>query len=312
VRNLNDIAIFVRVVEKKSFSAAAKELGLSPSFVSKRVRSLEEELKTLLLKRSTHFLSLTEGGEAFYTRCAEALNLLDGAQSEAIDRTDEMRGNLRLFAALGFGEYVLWKIAAAFAEQHPQIAIELEIGNRSTNVLEIGVDIAIRSADLPDSSLAHRDLGSLRYHICAAPSYLAKAGRPESPKDLPRFNCLIHTAHVPADRWRFADRGGDDYIVRVTGNVHSNSGVAIHGSCERGVGLARLPNYIVDRAVAEGRLEILFPGKLQFERQLKAFYPRTPHIPAKVLKFLDFLQERVPQELATGPSFAPLVTRKAK
>jgi DNA-binding transcriptional LysR family regulator len=311
MRNLNDIAIFVRVVEKKSFSAAAKELGLSPSFVSKRVRSLEEELKTLLLKRSTHFLSLTEGGEAFYTRCAEALNLLDGAQSEAIDRTDEMSGNLRLFAALGFGEYVLWKIVTAFSEQHPKIAIELEIGNRATNILEIGVDIAIRSADLPDSSLAHRDLGMLPYHICAAPGYLAKVGRPETPKDLPRFNCLIHTAHLPADRWRFADRGGEDYIVRVTGNVQSNSGIAIHGACERGVGIARLPNYIVNQAVADGRLEILFPGQLQFTRGLKAFYPRTRHVPAKVLRFLDFLQERVPQELTPSPP-VPFVLRKAK
>ena len=311
MRNLNDIAIFVRVVEKKSFSAAAKELGLSASFVSKRVRSLEEELKTLLLKRSTHFLSLTEGGEAFYTRCAEALNLLDGAQSEAIDRTDEMRGNLRLFAALGFGEYVLWKIAAAFSEQFPEIGIDLEIGNRSTNILEIGVDIAIRSADLPDSSLAHRDLGKLRYYICAAPSYLAKAGRPETPRDLPRFNCLIHTAHMPADRWRFVDRDGE-YTMRVAGNVHSNSGVAIHGACERGVGIARLPSYIVDQAVADGRLEILFPGQLQFERQLKAFYPRTRHIPSKVLKFLDFLQERVPLELAASQPPVPLVLRKAK
>lgn len=308
MRNLNDIAIFVRVVEKKSFSAAAKELGLSASFVSKRVRCLEEELKTLLLKRSTHFLSLTEGGEAFYTRCAEALELLGGATTEAIDRTDEMRGTLRLFAALGFGEYVLWQIASDFAQQYPDISVQLEIGNRSTNILEIGVDIAIRSADLPDTSLAHRDLGSLRYHICAAPSYLARHGQPETPSDLPRFNCLIHTAHMPADRWKFIGPAGE-YTVRVTGNVRSNSGVAIHGACERGVGIARLPGYIADEAVTAGRLQILFPGLLQFERQLKAFYPRTRHIPAKVMKFLDLLEERVPAELSRPAPRAPALKR---
>lgn len=304
MRNLNDIAIFVQVVEKKSFSAAAKELGLSPSFVSKRVRCLEEELKTLLLKRSTHFLSLTEGGEAFYTRCAEALELLGGAQTEAIDRTDEMHGTLRLFAALGFGEYVLWRIAADFAERHPKISVHMEIGNRSTNVLEIGVDIAIRSADLPDTSLAHRDLGALRYHICAAPSYLARFGQPETPRDLPHFNCLIHSAHSPPDRWKFVGPEGE-YTVRVMGNLHSNSGVAVHGACEQGAGIARLPSYIVDEAVAAGRLRILFPGMLKFERQLKAFYPRTRHIPAKVMKFLDFLEERVPQALTGSQARAP-------
>ena len=109
----------------------------------------------------------------------------------------------------------------------------------------------------------------------------------------------------------FRSRDGE-YTMRVAGNVHSNSGVAIHGACERGVGIARLPSYIVDQAVAEGRLEILFPGQLQFERQLKAFYPRTPHIPSKVLKFLDFLQERVPLELAASQPPVPLVLRKAK
>ena len=222
-----------------------------------------------------------------------------------------MHGKLRLFAALGFGEYVLWKIAAAFSERYPDISIELEIGNRATNILEIGVDIAIRSADLPDTSLAHRDLAALPYHICAAPSYLARAGLPQSPKDLDRFSCLIHTAHQPADRWKFAGRDGE-YVVRVAGNMRSNSGVAIHGACERGLGIARLPSYIVGEAVAAGRLQLLFPGQLRFERPLKAYYPRTTHIPSKVLKFLDFLQDSVPRELAGSAVMAALRQRRAK
>jgi DNA-binding transcriptional LysR family regulator len=297
MQNLNDVTIFVRVVEKKSFSAAARDLGLSASFVSKRIRSLEEELKIALLKRSTHFLSLTEAGEAFYTRCAEALDLLGGAQSEALDRTDEMRGTLRVFAALGFGEYVLWKIIAKFVEAFPDISVRLEIGNRSTNILETGADIAIRSADLPDTSLAHRELGMLQYYVCASPIYLQRAGVPQTPMDLRHFNCLISTAHYPQERWKFIGPDGE-YVVRVSGNMHSNSGVAIHGACERGVGIARLPNYIVKDAEEAGRLEVLFRDELLFKRPIKAFYPRTRHLPAKSVKFLDFLQHEIPAELS--------------
>lgn len=295
MKNLNDITIFVRVVDKKSFSVAARELGLSTSFISKRVRALEEELKTQLLKRSTHFLSLTEAGTIFYQRCTSALDLLDGA-SEALDQAGELRGSLRVFAALGFGEHVLWKIVSEFSEQFPDVSIRLEIGDRATNVLEKGVDIAIRSANLPDTSLEYRELGTLRYHICAAPSYLQRMGAPKSPEDLRRFNCLIHTAHKPPDRWRFA-RADGTVSVRVSGTFHSNSGVAIHGACESGLGIARLPEYVVRDSVKAGRLKVLFPGKLRFERNIKAFYSRTPHLPLKVTKLLDFMEKKLALEL---------------
>jgi DNA-binding transcriptional LysR family regulator len=295
MKNLNDIAIFARVVEKKSFSTAARELGLSTSLVSKRIRALEEELKTQLLKRSTHFLSLTEAGATFYERCAAALEMLDGAGDE-IEQTSGLRGTLRIFTALGFGEHVLWKIASEFSAQYPEITVRLEIGDRASNVLEKGVDVAIRSANLPDTSLEYRELGALRYHVCASPAYLDREGVPNTPEDLRRFNCLIHTAHKPADRWRFVGAPGT-VTVRVTGNFLSNSGVAIHGACVDGLGIARLPEYVVRDSVKAGHLQVLFPGKLRFERNLKAFYSRTPHLPLKVSKLLDFLESRLAGEL---------------
>ncbi len=294
--NLNDVVIFATVVQRNGFSAAARALGLSTSYVSKRVRHLESTLETQLLKRSTHFLSLTESGEIFYRRCAEALSLLDDARNEALERAAHLRGSLRVFAALGFGEYVLWRLVSEFTKANPQLDIQLEIGNRSTNVLETGVDIAIRSADLPDTSLERRDLGVLRYYLCAAPSYLDAAGVPKAPRDLVRFNCLIHTSHHPAERWRFDD-GDGVYTVNVTGNLRSNSGVVIHGACEDGLGIARLPHYVARNSIAAGRLRELFPGHLRFERALKAFYPRTPHVPGKVTAFLDFITERLAPDL---------------
>jgi DNA-binding transcriptional LysR family regulator len=295
MKNLNDIAIFVSVVDKKSFSVAARELGLSTSFVSKRVRALEEELKSQLLKRSTHFLSLTEAGATFYQRCTSALDLLDVA-SEELDHTGEVRGTLRVFTALGFGEHVLWKIVSEFAEKYPDVSARLEMGNRATNVLEKGVDVAIRSANLPDTSLEYRELGILRYHICAAPDFLKRFGTPKTPDDLRNFNCLIHNAHEPPDRWRFVHTNGT-ITVQVAGSFHSNSGIAIHGACEMGLGIARLPEYVVRDAVKAGRLKILFPSKLRFDRHLKAFYSRTPHLPLKVTKFLDFLEKKLAGQL---------------
>jgi DNA-binding transcriptional LysR family regulator len=295
MKNLNDIAIFVRVVDEKSFSTAARELGLSTSFVSKRVRALEEELKTQLLKRSTHFLSLTETGSVFYQRCTSALELIDDASQE-LDQSGDVRGTIRIFTALGFGEHVLWRILSAFSEQFPEVSVRLEMGDRASNVLEKGVDVAIRSANLPDTSLDYRELGRLRYHVCAAPSYLERVGTPKSPEELRNFNCLIHTAHKPPERWRFS-RSSGAYSVKVSGTFASNSGVAIHGACEAGLGIARLPEYVVRDATRTGRLQVLFPGKLRFERHLKAFYSRTQHLPLKVTKFLDFLEKELAAEL---------------
>lgn len=302
--NLNDIVIFTTVVEKKGFSAAARALGLSVSYVSKRVRHLEETLDSQLLKRSTHFLSLTESGGIYYRTCVEALNLLEEARNRALEHAEHLRGTLRVFAALGFGEYVLWRLVSEFTRLFPEINIEVEIGNRSTNVLETGVDIAIRSADLPDSSLERRELGVLRYYVCAAPAYLEKSGTPAHPRDLPRFNCLIHTAHNPAERWRFHE-DGKDYIVSVSGNLRSNSGVVVHGACEDGIGIARLPHYVARQSISAGRLMELFPGSLRFERALKAFYPRTAHVPGKITAFLDFIEARLVDELPPIPAVKP-------
>ncbi len=307
MENLNDIVIFVAVVQAKGFSAAARQLNLSPSYVSKRVRSLEESLETQLLKRSTHYLSLTELGEAFFRQCTEALDLLQGARTDVLERAEHIRGTLRVFAALGFGEYVLWRLVAEFARQFPEINVELGIGLRATNVLETGSDIAIRSADLPDSSLERRELGVLNYHICAAPGYLAQAGTPATPRDLPRFNCLIHTAHHPADRWKFSE-GGREIMVDVTGNLRSNSGVVIHGACMEGLGIARLPHYIVEQELRRGTLTELFHGRHLFQRSLKAFYPRSKHVPTKITTFLDFIEARLRADSSANPATSPAIT----
>jgi DNA-binding transcriptional LysR family regulator len=303
MENLNDIQIFTAVVEKGGFSAAARVLGLSASFVSKRVRFLEESLQIQLLNRSTHFVALTESGQAFYERCSESIRLLSWAKDEALEKANKLKGRLRIFAALGLGEYVLWRIVSNFTKRFPDITVEFEVGNRATNVLESEVDVAFRSADLADSSLQKRDFGTLHYHLCAAPDYLAAAGMPASPRDLPRFNCLINSAQHPTDRWRFKDASGEDYVVRVNGTLHTNSSVTVHGACELGVGIARLPAYIALDGIAEGRLVELFPGQLHFERAIKAFYPRTAHTPSKIAAFLDFTQECLAfDHAATGAS----------
>lgn len=306
MENLNDIVIFVAVVQARGFSAAARKLNLSPSYVSKRVRSLEESLETQLLKRSTHFLSLTESGEAFFRQCTEALALLQGARTEALERAEHIRGTLRVFAALGFGEYVLWRLVAEFARKFPEINIELGIGLRATNVLETGSDIAIRSADLPDSSLERRELGVLNYHICAASDYLERAGTPATQRDLARFNCLIHTAHYPADRWKFWN-DGKEIMVEVSGNLRSNSGVVIHGACVEGLGIARLPHYIAEDELRRGRLRELFPGQHIFQRSLKAFYPRMKHVPTKITTFLDFIESRLRPDFRGNSVLSPAI-----
>jgi DNA-binding transcriptional LysR family regulator len=291
VENLNDIMIFVRVAERKSMSRAAKELHLSAPYVTKRIKLLEDELGTQLLIRSTRYLSLTEAGEKYFRRCSEIMAQLKVAHEEVTDMRSGLRGSVRVYSSQGIGEHFLVPIITDFIERYPEITVDLRIADQSTTPTEKGVDLTIRSAELSDSSLVGRELGRLHYEVCAAPALLRK-GAPRSPQDLAKFNCLIHTVQPSANCWTFTEGNGVSTVM-VKGNFCSSSGVVVYRACKQGAGIARLPEYDVRRGVGEGHLQVLFPGRLTFTRVLRAYYPRTPHVPARIETFIDFVQERI-------------------
>lgn len=289
MENLNDILVFVRVVEKGSFSTAARDLGLSAAAVSRHINQLEGSLGVQLLKRSTRHLTVTDAGADFYKRCSQLVLGLEEARNAAIGYNTELKGALRIHATLGVGQRLVAPAVHEFLTAYPELSVDLTIGTQPVNLLEHGLDVVIRSAMLSDSSLSCRELGPVRYSICAAKSYLDKHGTPSEPKDLPRFNCLIHTGQPAPNEWRFQTPEGKETVV-VSGSLRTNNGVALYEAVRGGLGIGRLPDYAASEEVKAGHLTMLFSDVTGWGRSIKAFYPRSPHQPAKVKAFLDFME----------------------
>ena len=286
--NLSDIVVFVRVVEKQSFTAAARDLNLSPSAVSRRITHLEEDLGVQLIKRSTRRLVLTEIAIEFYEQCARILHDLDQARGIASAQNLEVKGVLRVHATLGLGERLIAPAVREFLTLHPDLQVDLTIGPHAVNVLEERYDLVIRSAQVSDSSLAVRELGPIRYTLCATPAFLAEHGTPADPQDLKNFNCLIHTGQTRPNEWRF-ERSGEILTVLVAGNLRTNNGIALHEAVRGGLGIARLPDYAVREDLDDGVLMPLFGNLVGWGRAIKACFPRGPHQPLRLTVFLDFL-----------------------
>jgi DNA-binding transcriptional LysR family regulator len=291
MEDLNSIAIFTRVAERKSFTLAARDLRMSPSAVSKHISELEQRLGVTLLIRSTRKFSLTEAGEAFLDRCSRAMAELSDAVASVSDLYRTPRGTLRLSAAWGFAEAVLTPIIHEFIEQHPELRVELTMNVLPVNLVEAGMDVVIRSGGMVDSSLSFRELGPVRYVICGSPDFFARHGKPERPKDLEHYNCLNHAIYS-AKEWWFTENGRD-IAVRVHGNYEANSSEALREAAVNGLGLARLPDYVADKDVRAGRLETVFAGRTTSKQVMRAFFHQGRAIPAKTTVFLDFLERRI-------------------
>ncbi len=292
VDNLDDVIAFARVVERQSFVDAARELRLSSSLISKRVTRLEETLGVQLINRSTRRLSLTDAGTEFYKGCAKAFAELDAARLAAAQYNEQLTGRLKVHATRGAGQRLLAEGMTEFMSQYPDMELELTIESGPVNLLRAGIDVLIRSADLTDSTLDFRDLGPIRYNLCAAPQYLNRHGTPESPRDLTQFNCLIHAGRKHPNDWSFTGPDGD-YTVRVNGNFYTNDGSALYRATVMGLGIARIPDYMTNRRedLQTNRLRMLCPGTLRSNRALRAYFPRSRRMPVKLQVFLDFMQQ---------------------
>lgn len=291
MEDLNSIAIFTKVAERKSFTHAARDLRLSPSAVSKHISELEQRLGVTLLVRSTRKFSLTEAGDAFLQRCLRAMAELEEAVSSVTDLYHSPRGTLRVSAAWGFAEAVLTPIIHEFIEQHPELRVELTMNVLPINLVEAGMDVVIRSGKLVDSSLSFHELGQVRYVICGSPEFFARNGKPDRPKDLEHYNCLTHAIYSSKEWW--FHENGRDIPVRVHGNYEANSSEALREAALNGLGLARLPDYVADKDVRAGRLETVFAGMTQSKQVMRAFFHRGKTMPAKTTVFLDFLACRI-------------------
>lgn len=282
--------VFRRVVEAGSFVAAARRLNLSPAMASKHVMHLEHHLGARLLNRTTRRLSLTEAGQAYYDRCAQALNDLDEA-ADAIGASHATpRGTLRVNSLLSFGMRHVAPVIADYTARHPQVVVELSLNDRLVDLVEDGYDLAIRgtTGEARPSSLIAREIAKLELVACAAPDYLARRGAPAAPTDLASHNCLLF---LPQREWSFG-RGVALQRIAVSGNLVSDNLDALRSAALRGMGVAYLGTDIVGDDLREGRLQRVLPQIETPQLSVSAVYPSRRYLSAKVRSFIDFLIDR--------------------
>jgi DNA-binding transcriptional LysR family regulator len=289
LEDLVSMALFASVVQHRSFSAAARELGLVKSAVSKRVSQLEERLGVRLLTRTTRKLALTEDGVRYYEHCAALLAAAESAEEAIAGASTEPRGRLRINAPRGFAQLYLAEALSAFLTRYPQIEVELTVDDKFVDVVEGGFDVVVRITRLRDSSLIARRLSTDRLVVCGSPAYFAEHGRPASPPELIGHNCL-HYGLVPiAGEWQFRDANREAYSVPVTGNLTCNDGPTLLNAVLAGLGLLVVPSFLVAREVAAGRLELVLEGTRRAEISIYAMFASRRQLPTRTKLLLDHL-----------------------
>lgn len=286
----SDMAVFVTVVGEASFAGAAKALGMTPSGVSRRIGRIEDRLGVRLLNRTTRRLSLTEPGEIYYRRSAQIVADIEEAERETAQQHATPRGRLRVTASNAFGHQEVVSVMPEFLRRYPEVSVELRLTDAVVDLVAEGIDIAIRSGSLEDSSIISRRLASTRRVVCAAPAYLEAHGVPRRPEDLLTHNCLVrHNQRQFFNDWTFEGPDGER-TVRVDGNLTSNSMEALYSATLAGVGILRVSVFVVDEAICDGRL---LPLLEDYERiddtPIYAVYPSNRHLSPKTRAFIDFL-----------------------
>lgn len=288
----DQMIMFARAVEEGSFSAVARTLNLSPSAVSKQVRRLEDRLGVRLLHRSTRNLSLTHEGRAIYERCRGVANAVEEAEALAAAMSGEVSGTLRIAATVAFGKSQLLPALPAFMSAYPQLELDVELTDRNLDFGTEGIDVAIRFAEqIDDSFVVARKLAVNRRVICAAPSYAARHGLPQSADELDQHNCLRMSTVPSWNDWKFEGDDGQK-IIRVRGNFEANSADAVYHAALAGIGIARLSTYLVGDDLQTGRLMQVLPEYTQERSEILAVYPDRRHLSPNVRAIIDFLVDR--------------------
>jgi len=289
--SLDGMALFIKVIECKSFTEAAVQLGISSSAVSKQISRLEDRLGVQLLRRTTRRMGLTEAGAAFYERAARIMTDVEEAEALVSGLEKAPRGLLRVAVPMVLGQMHIAPATAPFLARYPDVQLELVFSDRTVDLIEEGLDVAIRTDELPDSSLVARRLAPNRRMLCAAPAYFTGRPRPRTPEDLARHNCLTYSAHHPQREWYFKLPGGRR-AVQVHGNFQSNHAEALRQAALGGLGLAMLPTFLVGSDVSAGLLLPLLPEFVSSDTAIHAVYPQHRHLSPKVRAFVDFMSGR--------------------
>jgi DNA-binding transcriptional LysR family regulator len=286
---LGAMSVFVSVVSAGSFSAASRELRMPLPTVSRRVAELEAHLAAKLLVRGTRKLALTDAGEAYLAACRRVLDAVAEAERGAAGEYNTPQGELVMTAPVTFGRMHVVPVAAEFLATHAQVDLRLVLSDRSLNLVDDHLDLALRVGELPDSSLVAARIGKVRSVICASPTYLERFGTPRTPEALANHECVSFAALGSAESWRFPDDGE----IRVRSRLVVSTAEAALEAAMCGVGLTRLLSYQVATAVKSGKLVVVLRKFEPAPVPVSLIYVRERRVSGKLRAFLDFATPRL-------------------
>jgi DNA-binding transcriptional LysR family regulator len=291
------LKIFVDVMRLGSFAAVARQQGADPSAISRSIAVLERQLGFRLFQRTTRRLAATQAGALYFERLQPLLAEMERAGQQARDAVTEPAGRLRATASVAFGHTVLVPLLARMRAAYPQLAVDLVLTDAVLDLIAEKIDVAVRLGPRLAGDLVGTKLMRTRYHVCASPAYLAKAGKPAVPSDLADRDCLQFPYPGYRSLWRFRARNGEVAKVPIQGSVTISNALALHRAACEGLGPALLADWLVKRDLATGALVDLFPGHeasaADFETAAWVLYSSRAYVPRKVRVFVDFLKAHV-------------------
>jgi len=283
---------FIRVVEAGSISGAADRLGMAKSVVSRRLKELESHLGVELFHRTTRRMKLTATGRSFYHQSLRILQDVREAELAASQEHGILKGSLKVALPVSFGLMHLGPAINEFMQAHPQIEFELDFNDRQVGIMEEGFDLAIRIAQLPDSSFIARRLATIRSIICASPAYLDRMGMPQSPADLINHRCLVYSLIRDSAHWYLYTAAGKTIKANIRPCLKAGNGEFLRDSAVNGLGIVMIPSFIVYQEIAAGTLVPLLSDYTCSNIDAYALYPQTRHLSHRVRAFADFLVKR--------------------
>ena len=286
---------FVEVMRQGNFAAVARDRNIDPSSVSRMIAGLEKELGVRLFQRTTRRLSPTEAGVAYFERIEPLVEEMQQATAATMDIAGNPQGTLRITASVAFGQKCLVPCLPGFGARYPDLTVDLLLTDAVVDLLADRIDVAIRLGPLADSTLIAHLLMRTQYRVCASPDYLQRSGHPESPKAIAAHNCLLFPLPGFRSRWIFKDERGEICEVPVQGRTMISNAIALQQCAIAGMGLALLPNWLIDDDLAAGTLVNVLPNHqvtaTDFNTAAWLVYPSRTYVPLKVRVFIEFLQK---------------------